>query len=381
MSRFNQNGGFFWSGGCDKNNKEFLNAIKEGRLDFAMQMLKRNLVTDISVTDSHGNTVLHVLSKKADPACIVLLQILSRSKDLKSIMNSQNNNGDTPLHIAVKNGNNEMADMLDSMGVDKDIANNEGDVVYSTEEHLSSPVIHIVEQRMSGNNTPLAELARVMMEISKSQNKSSSNRRQESRQPEKVAETDDFLEQLSKTYHQPPSQTGGRSIYGSRLLRHVMPDYNELSRDRGAPRKPFDPEATKLHDQTVVKIMEVMQVPNDEAKVIKAALWKIAVLDNKEADNLTQSKKMLDMVSRSFISGIKDKIEDARRRVAERAEQKAKRGDKKKIVRKPREKKSAVSSDSATSSTPEKKPRKKAAPRKKKSAATESLSASTESSD
>jgi hypothetical protein len=94
----------------------------------------------LSQADNNGNTILHQLVKTKDPLTIQLYSnvISKMDPDTKSkLLNSQNKDGNTALHLAVENNEIPIAKILDSAGANKNIKNKGG---YSVENDESSKV-------------------------------------------------------------------------------------------------------------------------------------------------------------------------------------------------------------------------------------------------
>ena len=77
--------------------------------------------------DDNDNNILHQLVLNANSKLIYEFLILSKFRgNLKKILNSTNKNNDTPLHLAVKNKKQDIADILINFGANKNLKNNQG---------------------------------------------------------------------------------------------------------------------------------------------------------------------------------------------------------------------------------------------------------------
>jgi ankyrin repeat protein len=123
----NQRGGFLFGSSSD-NDKKVLMAARQQKYEVVSFMIKNNMIQDYGVVDDYGCTLLHYLAKdyKINVENVCSVDIILSKSNVKSFINIQDKNGDTPIHIAVKSGNNEMAAKLDSSGANMDIKNKQG---------------------------------------------------------------------------------------------------------------------------------------------------------------------------------------------------------------------------------------------------------------
>lgn len=86
-----------------------------------------DMVPYTEFTDDNNNNILHQLVLNADSKLIYEFLISSKLRgNLKKIINSKNKNNDTPLHLAVKNKKQDIADILINFGANKNLKNNQG---------------------------------------------------------------------------------------------------------------------------------------------------------------------------------------------------------------------------------------------------------------
>ena len=86
-----------------------------------------DMVPYTEFTDDNNNNILHQLVLNADSKLIYEFLISSKLKgNLKKILNSTNKNNDTPLHLAVKNKKQNIANILVNFGANKNLKNNQG---------------------------------------------------------------------------------------------------------------------------------------------------------------------------------------------------------------------------------------------------------------
>lgn len=82
------------------------------------KFLKGNNIRDVK--NDHGETLIHLASKKDFADCVKILF------ENGSSINIQDNNGDTPLHVACSNSSLNCISKLLDYGADTDVKNHEG---------------------------------------------------------------------------------------------------------------------------------------------------------------------------------------------------------------------------------------------------------------
>ena len=86
-----------------------------------------NTLPNIDCVDDEGNNICHHLAKYGDKK--ILNKMFKNYKpNWKSLLNKRNDEGDTPLHIAVKN-NNILVNEFIKLGADKNISDIHGHVI------------------------------------------------------------------------------------------------------------------------------------------------------------------------------------------------------------------------------------------------------------
>ena len=88
---------------------------------------------DLSALDRSGNNIVHHIVLKNDVKTLVSVLNCNRV-NVRSLINQQNIDGDLPMHIAVRNENEEIAKMLDNAGTNKSIKNNNGENIQKSDQ-------------------------------------------------------------------------------------------------------------------------------------------------------------------------------------------------------------------------------------------------------
>jgi hypothetical protein len=120
--------------------KELL-ALYDSDRNFILKILNYNLDIPLNITDDNGNTLLHlmIINKDLSGVSILLKYINSLDSDQKvNLLNMQNNQMNTPAHIAVVEDLQDIVKKLDNMGADLTIANEDGFVIKSSSESESN---------------------------------------------------------------------------------------------------------------------------------------------------------------------------------------------------------------------------------------------------
>jgi ankyrin repeat protein len=100
------------------------------------------MVPEINGIDSNCNNILHHVVESGDFRIVnKFLNIAEKKGKLREIINCYNDDGLTPLHIAVKNNFQAIAEILVLFGANKNIPDNNG-----------QKVIYVPEQ-IGGDNT------------------------------------------------------------------------------------------------------------------------------------------------------------------------------------------------------------------------------------
>lgn len=252
-----QNGGFFWAENNQDHARLAMKALNEKNYDAFNFLVKNNVVQNFDVKDNYGKTILHkaVESGRSD-----LVKNIINNENVGSIINTQSKNGDTPLILAVKSGNNDIADLLIGRGADKNIKNSEG-LWVGTDTHAEEVASH-------GN-----------FDMSK--------------------DTESILDSILDSYMNKQQQLGGSrkksssSMLGSRTVKLPTSRGSSLSRAENVTNTDSDKlkikqkivkESDKIRERILQKIKEIMGVDDDTAVAYRSLLWYWAKENFKQED-------------------------------------------------------------------------------------------------
>ena len=88
------------------------------------------MVPKLDYNDEDNNNILHHLVEEGDINMVFnFLKMAIQKNNLKEIINEYNQEGKTPLHIAVSNNSQDIAELLIQFGASKDIVDDKGQKV------------------------------------------------------------------------------------------------------------------------------------------------------------------------------------------------------------------------------------------------------------
>jgi len=122
---------------------KILDAFNNNNLQLALSLIVDNLNINFACQDDNGNSILHhlVLCLDRIKECKLVLERLLRNADVSCIINSKNYKGQTPMLLAVFNGQNSIARKLEKAGANKNIEDNEGNYVITDATDANSSMI------------------------------------------------------------------------------------------------------------------------------------------------------------------------------------------------------------------------------------------------
>ena len=115
-----------------------LNAFNKKNIDLALYIIRQGTCC-LGCGDKNGNTILHhlVLCSKNNNECEDEIDMLIKNKNISTCINAQNNNGETPILLAIKEQNDNVANKLDIAGADLSIKDNFGNYVIAEDENAN----------------------------------------------------------------------------------------------------------------------------------------------------------------------------------------------------------------------------------------------------
>lgn len=292
---------------------------------------------NLDIRDNNDNTLLHHVVQKNDRGTLgALLNYIKINNQLK-LLNMQNMNGDTALHIAVRNKNEEFAKLLDVAGINKSIKNANGEFVASDESKdndeskLGESEINLSDLDQEYNRPKFNKMS--MINKNRCMNAKHSEQKR-SRSPS--SDTDKFLKELSeklsalkvKKAHVDFNFIGGNVDSSTFEIKLIDINNNELEQLGGAKRKkskrstesksdsekgsPRTKESSNIHDEVVKKFSE-LGYPDDDARAMKAGLYSMVKEKHYDLSNLEKAKKMLEYLEdKTVLNTLKKKLDELR---------------------------------------------------------------------
>lgn len=260
---------------------------------------------NISVTDQNGNNLLHLLVKNNDnkTLSLVLNYINIINPAMKSMLNIQNNSGDTPMHIAARNGNEFAASILHRAGSLLNIRNKNGESIENSEEREnnndSMDALHYNEFGPTIQVTKKTNCDRTSEELLQNlRNSINLNTRKETELPVLVA-----------------TLYGGEDILDIKLVdiaKNGGSISNKLSTT--APSMLFggSVESDKLHHE-VIDFFQNITKNEDDARALKAALYSLVKEKFPDKNGLERAQQMIEYLKdKKIIDEIKNKLDEYR---------------------------------------------------------------------
>ncbi len=444
-----QDGGFFGLFGNDYTPLLF-SALEENNMEALAFLIKRPEIKSIKCKNNNGETILHVLVKKCNVKGFdsVLNSLLER-KDIKELINIQDKEGNTPLHIAVINECNELAQNLIKAGANpliknkagfyiedieeevevKNTSENKNNIFIPTKNKLSdtekkylNTMLNSINKKDATNSTSevngLTDIT-VSQTISKNIVKNKELVVPELSADNTTYDTSDILNTIMDNKNSEVSTTpsvnmnlntsefienylaeksnkakleGGKkktkkskklsnqssyytekslSMSNSNLTSSVDLDSSESeieSSESGSLSemselsRMINNQATEIHERSVKKIMEIMGVSEQEARVIKAFIYSEIRTQNPELNNFDRAVEMEKRITKEHLSKLdKKKLKELSEVISEKQKQKELSS-----TQMTSSSESATSSDSISTESSEEKPKKKTTTKEEK---------------
>lgn len=353
-----------------------LEACDKGVFDILWYNVIYNKISDYTVQfPDNGYTILHFLvfyfSIVKDNNRI--LDIILSSNHLSEFINIQDENGNTPLHLAVKTANDDVADLLIEKGASTKIQNNLGQTVHPVnkkdnddeddEEEDELVTLSTMDYDLFGKNNTGNNIISDTSDIVDI--KADSIVKQD--------DTEDFVKEMKDLYSKMNNDTdigtensvqrGGEIIEGTRTLaihqtgssvfnkNKLVGGKPKVSNELAQIRRALNNQATAIHDTVVSTIQSEFNKSIDEAKLYKAAIYNFVKKTRPELNNYDRAVEMQRMVTDDFLNSVElkneiEQIQQSRSSVSSEQKYTLSTKDKK-------SKKSKVTPDSSTDSNSE----------------------------
>jgi len=287
-------------------------AINENELDVLIFLVKNKAVTDLSYKDTNGQTVLHHVVDKfnKNPAKYkeILRCILTRP-DIKKIINIQDKDGNTPLHIAVIKENDKLADILIRKGADTSIKNKAGSYIDSESDvDLESLYNTNVESVKNSKENEFVDKLIDSVTSNRDEQLSVKNR-------DEITEyqnTSDFVSELVEDYKtqifEKNTQQGGKSKSKMELpIFSMTSDVEAVSSDNDSEKlqselsRMINNQSTEIHERSIKKIMDLLKIDEIEAKAYKAMVYSEVKKEHPELNNFDRAVEMEKQITLEYL--------------------------------------------------------------------------------
>lgn len=303
-------------------------------------VLKYKLInTPHDTVDSTGhNLVHHMVLKNDERTLVALLNYFLHNSSLtkKKMLNAQNNDGDTPMHIAVRNGNEKIAKMLDEAGTNKRIKNKKGEFIESSEDEKQDSInlSLLNDSEIYINNSRHNKCKKSM---NSSENLSDSERfinrlKKELGLKRNINETLDEMSKIKKqlnivksyVINNSSGMIGGNNDSSTFDIDFVDVDENiqlggarrvnkrsTASTDSDSSKSDKTPkESSQIHDQ-VVKNFINLKFSEEDARALKSGLYNLVKEKHPNESNLEKAKLMLKYLNdKEVVEMLKNKVDE-----------------------------------------------------------------------
>ncbi len=395
----NQNGGFLGLGETDYSELLF-NAVAQNNVEALLYLVNSPIIKKINYQDNHGQTILHmvlnnlVTGKNTQKVNIITDVILTRP-DIKDLINIQDVNGNTALHLAVIAGQDVLCDKLIKAGANPLLKNNAGLFIESETETAENQPIN-VEQVV--NEKPVTASESVFIskkELTDTKTNNLSDKEQ--------CFINKLIESITGTHKQTTSEAQGLTNIETTVVPDIKGDnnfseYSELintsefindfvskyqkggkvkakksrklntnsqlkiessmempklsqtsalniesevseksqsATEMSELSRMINNQATEIHERTIKKIIEILGVGEQEARTIKAFIYNEIKTQHPELNNFDRAVEMEKRITKDNLEGLdKKKLKELSDVISEK--QKAKTESESTIEEKPK---------------------------------------------
>ncbi len=367
-----QSGGFF-----DFNNYSSLlfDAISQNNFNALIFLINNKAIDKINYTNNNNQTILHLLIEKLvtyenkELLINAIDSILNRT-DILSLINLQDNNGNTVLHIAASERLDDICDKLIAKGADKSIKNNAGLYISSetdtsadlslnnneTDKINNTDSVFISQKELNKNkdlsdkdklylnnmlnsingNTKSTETSEAIGLTNISDTTALNNKNNKYSEYSNLIDTSQFIDEFVSTKEK-LKQDGGKKkkIKKSRKLNTnslyklessmEMPKISQTSavnidssteelnnssssiNEMSELSRMINNQATEIHERSVKKIMELLNINEQEARTIKAYLYNEVKTQHPELNNFDRAVEMEKRITKDYLNKIDNK--------------------------------------------------------------------------
>ena len=275
--------------------------------------------------DSNKNTLLHIIVKNKDKETLIcFLNFLYKKNLTEKIINNQNIDGDTAIHIAVRNNLFDLAKLLEDAGINMSIKNNKGESVENdsssqspcenilnkviTRSRSPSPINQFI--RRSRSPSPINQFIRRSKHdnddsLSNSIKKHFGYNLNKSNEEQSVSEI--FIKNLAQEINKTRKEIN-KTKYISGLMggkkgskKSSKRNSKRRSKNKRSNSKSAESPSSLIHNEVVQYFINELKCSFEEAKALKAALYSLVKKDFPSLNNLQRAEKMKELISNKTI--------------------------------------------------------------------------------
>lgn len=281
----------------------------------------------ITTVDNNNNTILHyVVSANDEHTLIAILNYIQLNNMGTKLINAQNNQLDTAMHIAVRNNNEEIAKRLDNAGANLTLKNKNGEKVETSEEKQDfkkasrcTVDTSINLSDLDDSNNKFNNLNNIITGLMPAKG---------SNQPEVMSESEIFVAQLADEISKIRSKLtlakkinylrGGADDKMSEStfeVKFMSDKQNGGAKQKKASRSSSN-ESSLIHDDVVAKFMK-LKYSEDDARALKAGLYSMVKEQFPNLNNLERAKQMLQLLeNKNTLKVLENKMDELREIIA-----------------------------------------------------------------
>lgn len=287
-----------------------------GKNPEAVQIIfQYNLVNfSIDIPDSNNNTILHhcVLQNDDKTLSLILNYILYDNTDYTTLINYQNNDGDTAMHIAVRNNYSNCARMLHKAGTNLSLSNNKGESIELDDNNTDNDNTY-------NNTKPLSDMIIDSISVISSDC------------------DDDIFEKPNKGFNKiksvvitpPITDYNDTQLFLNDLIKKLNPKLRggKKPKRKNAKKKSKRSKAKSpsniAHEQVIEKAKTELGMSEEDALAFKSGIYKLVKKQFPNLNNKERSFKMLELMKdKKIIKEIKGNLGEIKKVLAEHRKQK-----------------------------------------------------------
>lgn len=271
----------------NKVDSKIIDLYKNNKFDILQFLLQNNLINNITFTDENGNTILHHIVINKDYKYLQYILNYVKKTGNSSVIDYQNNNGDTPLHLAVKLNDQVIATMLNKAGASTSIPNNKSYVVKDTnKKHIFQS---IYDSLFKDTSTTSSDSFPSTLQDVDSINENNV-----------VKDKSDPNFDVYEMFIPQTSVNNELNTFIKNLTEKMDKQVTIIGGSR-------EDEVTKIHDIVIKKIMKFLNVQEVDARGYKAIIYKFVKDKFPDLKSLDRAKKMEELTTKDFFEDYKQK--------------------------------------------------------------------------